>query len=98
MTTRTYLVECYWPGVSEAQLGRVIGRALRREAVWTEVTWIESVLVPADEIVLCVFEGPSVQAVEAATRRAGLPAERVVESLRVVTRGVQGPERRRDVR
>jgi hypothetical protein len=89
MTTRTYLVECYWPGVSEAQLLRVMGRALRREAIWTDVTWVDSVLVLADEIVLCVFEGPSEHAVEAATRRAGLPAERVIESVRVATAGVR---------
>lgn len=88
MPTRTYLVECYWPGVSEQQLVRVIGRALRHEAIWTDVTWVDSVIVLADEIVLCVFEGPSKHAVEAATRCAGIPAERVVESVRVATKNV----------
>jgi hypothetical protein len=56
MATRTYLVECYWPGVGEQQLVRVIGRALGREVIWTDVTWVQSVLVLADEIVLRVFE------------------------------------------
>jgi hypothetical protein len=83
--TRTYLVECYWPGVSEAQVVETIMRSSEPGAD-DAVRHLDSVLIPADEIVLSVFEGPSAEAVLAATRRAGMLSERVVESVRVGAR------------
>jgi hypothetical protein len=80
--TQTYFVECYWPGVDEARLESAIAR-LDGEG---DVTWIESTLVPADEIVLSVFEAPSADAVRATAARAGLSSERIVECVRVVPR------------
>jgi len=74
----TYLVECYWPGVSERELAERVAHVSG-----AEVTHLDSILVRDDEIVLCVFEGPSADAVRDATQRAGLPLERVVESVRV---------------
>ena len=77
--TQTYFVECYWPGVDESMLES----ALARLDGCRDVTWIESTLVPADEIVLSVFEAPSAAAVRGTAARAGLSSERIVECIRV---------------
>lgn len=82
--TQAYLVECFWPGVSEDRVARAV-----RRLSWQDddaVTWVESILVPDDEIVLCIFEGGSVSAVRASASRAGLPAERIVSCVQVPTR------------
>jgi len=81
--TQTYFVECYWPGVSEAQLEDAIDRLTAEHEGDEDVTWIDSTLIPADEIVLCVFEAPSEAAVRATASRAGLPSERIVKCVRV---------------
>ena len=85
---QTYLVECYWPGVSEPQLADAVARTGNEGETVTNdgVRLVDSILIPTDEIVLCVFEGSSAGAVRAATQRAGLPAERIVESVRVSPR------------
>lgn len=75
---RTYLVECYWPGVTEADLAAALARPEDEGA-----HCLESILVPEDEIVLCVYEGPSEEAVRQASRRSGLPSERITESIRL---------------
>jgi uncharacterized protein DUF4242 len=75
----TYLAECFWPGVSEAKLAAAAGRTAHDRTA----TCLEVILIPADEIVLCLFQAPSQSAVTTASRRAGLPSERVVESLRI---------------
>ena len=94
---QTYLVECYWPGVSEPQLVDAIARTGREGETVTDegVRLVESILIPTDEIVLCVFEGSSAGAVRAAAQRAGLPAERVVESVRVSPRSERPSSHRR---
>ena len=84
--TRSYLVESYWPGVSEDALAVAVSRAneaasqLRRKG--SDVRFVGSILVPADETVFCLFEGsePDVRAV---SERAGVPFERVLESVHV---------------
>jgi Protein of unknown function (DUF4242) len=79
--THTYVVECYWPGVDELQLTEAVERIPRNG----DASWMNSILIPADEIVLCVVEAPSAEAVRASARRAGLPAERIVTCVQVGT-------------
>jgi hypothetical protein len=92
----TYLVECYWPGISDARLTAAAERIhkavseLRLEG--GDVTFLESILVPADETVFCLFRGTE-RDVRAVSRRAALPFERVVASLR--SNGRQTTERAR---
>jgi uncharacterized protein DUF4242 len=82
----TYLVECYWPGVSENAVAGAMRRA--HEAVrelrqhGSDVRFVSSILIPADETVFCLFQGsePDVRAV---SERAGVPFERVLESVHV---------------
>jgi len=82
---RSYLVECYWPGVNEEQLAALAGRAEQaaRElrARGRELRFLGSILVPTDETVFCFFEGDE-RDVRAVSKQAGVPFERVLESLR----------------
>jgi Protein of unknown function (DUF4242) len=75
----TYLAECFWPGVTEAKLAA----AAERVADDRSVTCQQLIFIPADEIVLCLFQAPSEAAINEAARRAGLPSERIVESIRI---------------
>jgi hypothetical protein len=83
---RSYLVECYWPGVSEGKLAAVAGRAheaareLRDQG--RELRFLGSILVHADETVFCLFDGEEAD-VRVVSEQAGMPFERVLESLRI---------------
>lgn len=76
---QTYLVECYWPGVDPDAVQAAIARSGAEE----DVQCVDSILIPEDEIVLCVFEGPSADAVRDASLRSGLPSERVTRSVHI---------------
>jgi hypothetical protein len=93
--TRSYLAECFWPGVSEAKLEELDNRAAMiataGQGCATKVRYRGSMLMHEDEVVLCFFDGPSAAAVEAAARRAGIPFARIVESTGVPSHGA--PER-----
>lgn len=84
--THAYLVECFWPGVSEGRVTRAVRQLAKAGTGGEAVVWVDSILVPDDEIVLCVFEGRSAEAVRASAARAGLPAERVVSCVQLPTR------------
>lgn len=75
----TYLAECFWPDVSAHKLAL----AASEIAAASGAVCLELILVPADEVVLALFQAPSPAAVSAASRRAGLPSERVIEAVRV---------------
>jgi uncharacterized protein DUF4242 len=83
MVTRTYFVECYWPGVSEPEAVAAVERISRAPGRSRSVSLVESILVPADEIVLCIFEGPSARAVGVSAQRCGLPADRIVDCVQL---------------
>jgi uncharacterized protein DUF4242 len=82
---RTYLVECYWPGVTEQALNDARQRAEvaagELRSAGRDVTLLCSVLVPSDEVAFCLFAGESRDGVEEASRRAELPFERVTECV-----------------
>jgi hypothetical protein len=82
----TYLVECFWPGVSQRRVAQAVRQLAATDTGGDAVTWVDSILVPEDEIVLCIFEGRSAVAVRASADRAGLPAERIVSCVQVPTR------------
>lgn len=85
-STRSYLVECYWPEVDQQKVAATVKRlrsassALRRRG--GDVNFVGTILVPADETVFCLFEGLEAD-VRAASERAGVPFDRVLESLRI---------------
>jgi Protein of unknown function (DUF4242) len=81
-----FVVECYWPGVNGGILAvatrRVCAAAADLRRAGHAVEFIGSVLVPHDETVFCLFEGPETN-VRAASEQAGLPFERILESVRM---------------
>ena len=84
--SRSYLVECDWPGVNEEKLAAAVRRAqaaaskLRRSG--REVDFHGSILVPTDETVFCLFDGAE-EDVRAVSEQADMPFERVLASLRI---------------
>ena len=75
----TYVAECFWPGVTESDLAAATRRLSQDDAA----ECLELILIPRDEIVLCLYRAPTPIAVTDAVRRAGFPAERIVESVRI---------------
>lgn len=74
-----YAAKCYWPGVTAAELEPLAARAARRRS--RGVTYRGSLLFAGDDLVLCLFDGPSSGAVLRAAERAGLPCERLMASV-----------------
>jgi hypothetical protein len=81
---QTYLVECYWPRVTEEKAAAVADRArlaiAELASAGTVVNYLGSLLVPEDEVVFYLFEGSSAEAVRAVGRLAEIPYERVLLS------------------
>lgn len=81
-----YLVECYWPGVTEQKLAEAAARARVAAGEFQrhgrELQFLCSILVPADETVFCFFNGAE-EDVRAASLQAGVRFERVLESRRI---------------
>jgi len=74
-----FIVERYWPGVTEADV-RAVNLALRGGPA-TDATYLGCVLVPGDEVVLFQFDAASAGAVEASGARAGLRCDRVIPAV-----------------
>ena len=76
-----YLVERYWPGVDRDQLvpaARGISSAAAELAAGgRDVRVLSSLLLPADEVVLSLFEAASEEDVVEVNRRSGVPFDRV---------------------
>lgn len=85
--TRTYLVECYTPGVEqhtiEATARRARVAAVGLQAEGHNIQYVNAVLVPDDEVVFHVFASDDPEAVREASVRAEVPFERIVESVAV---------------
>jgi len=83
---RGYLVECYWPGVSADKVAAAVERAEQAASELRShgrpVHVLGSILVPADETVFCFFDGQEAD-VRAVSEKAGVPFERILESLRI---------------
>jgi hypothetical protein len=92
MTTRTtfstdeatFVAECFWPGVTELDLGALDRRAIASaEDVSRDgepVRYLGSILMRVDEVVLCRFEGGA-DAVRLVAERAAIPFDRIVETF-----------------
>ena len=78
-----YAAKCYWPGVSQSELERVATRALKADSqpADSDVVYRGSLLFSNDDLVLCLFEGPTRIAVKRASEKAGIPCERVMQSV-----------------
>ena len=80
-----YTAKCYWPGVTERQLEQAAARAVLEAATTSRagstIAYLGAILFEEDELVLCLFDAASRAAVRATTDRAGIPCERVIDSL-----------------
>ena len=83
--TTTYLVECFWPGISPATLAETETRLAAAAATQRRrggcVRYLGSIFVPADESVFCLFDGLETD-VRTVSERAGIPFGRVLEAVR----------------
>ena len=70
-----YAAKCYWPGVTETDLEQVAERAGRAGPTsgTGTVTYLGSLLFAGDDLVLCLFQGPSRAAVIQASDQLGIP-------------------------
>jgi len=82
-----YMVERHLPGFKAEQLPGAAGLAKRATSEMAKegvpVRYLGSTFVPGEERCLCMFEGPSAEAVREANVRAGLPLERIVEATNI---------------
>ena len=82
---RVYVAECYWPGITPGRFA-AIERGIRTACAETPrdgvgVVHVASLFFPDDEVVLALFLARSAAEVTALGERAGLPVERVSESV-----------------
>lgn len=84
-TTTTFLVEHYWPGVTESGFSAA-AESLRSAseaiaAAGGALRYLHSTLIPEDESAFCVFDASSRSLVEQAYARAGLRFERILDAV-----------------
>ena len=74
-----HVAECLLPGLSRAT-AEALGRRVRRVLAnppGSQVSFLGSLLMPEDEVLLCLFAGPEAE-VRAVSERAGVPFERIL--------------------
>jgi hypothetical protein len=80
----TFIAECFWPGVTEPELGALDRRASAcaegASRAGEPVRYLGSILMRVDEVVLCRFEGTA-EAVQRVAERAAIPFDRIVETF-----------------
>ena len=78
------MAECLMPGVTEATV-QTLSRRVREELARSpasEVSFLGCLLMPEDEVLLCLFSGTSA-GVRSVSEGAGLPVERIVPCVAV---------------
>jgi len=80
---RSFIAECFWPGVTGAEVAALDQRAAASASELTQagepVRYLGSILMREDEVVLCQFEGAA-DAVRRAAELAEIPFERILEA------------------
>jgi hypothetical protein len=84
---RTWLVECFMPGIDEAAVAAAGDRARAMAAGLRErgsgIEYLGALLMSGDEVVFHAFVAEDAATVASASTSAGLAFERVVESVGV---------------
>lgn len=92
-----YAAKCYWPGVTRADLHQVAGRAARAglNTGTGPVSYLGSLLFPADDLVLCLLQGSCRATVIQASDQLAIPSERLMDAvwLPPLQRNAEGPRR-----
>jgi len=86
MAIGTFMVECYWPGITEAQVREILERPglAGHPPGQREIHLLGSLLVPSDGMVIFLFEGASPSAIREAASLADVPFDRIVEVRHVL--------------
>jgi hypothetical protein len=74
-----HVAECLLPGMSRAT-AEAVGTRVRQELAGLpggRVSFLGSLLMPEDEVLLCLFTGPEAE-VREVSERAGVPFERIL--------------------
>ncbi len=78
-----YAAECFWTGVTEqdvrAQEERIRAAVSEIASTQQPLSYSGSLLMPTDEVVLFLFDGPEDQ-VRQAAQQAGVPFDRIVQT------------------
>lgn len=83
-----YTAKCFWPGVTEDELRLAAARARSETDERRQTVFRGALYLPGDQLVLCLFESSSRVSVKRASEDAGMPCERVIETIWV------GPDKR----
>ena len=76
-----YTAKCFWPGVTEHELRLAAARAGSRIGRRPSTGFRGALYLPGDELVLCLFQSASRAEVKRASEAAGMPCERVIETV-----------------
>jgi hypothetical protein len=89
-----YAAKCYWPGVTHADLDQVAGRAADAglDTGTGPVSYLGCLLFAADDLVLCLFQGPTRAVVIQASDQLRIPSERLMDAAWLGP-GLRCPER-----
>lgn len=74
--TQLFTAKCFWPGVTEGAVRAAAARAGAGEAAFRG-----AYLLPGDALVLSLFEAESTVSVKRTAEAAGMPCERVIETV-----------------
>jgi hypothetical protein len=87
-----YTAKCFWPGAGEDEIRLAAARA-SRDAVAHHAGFRGALYLPADDLVLCLFEATSASSVKSESESAGMPCERVMETVWIAPQREDQPER-----
>ena len=80
-----FAAKCFWPGVTQAEVERATARAAQEAKkashAGNPVAYLGSIVFVDDDLLLCLFEASSRTAVWRTNERAGIPCERVMETV-----------------
>jgi hypothetical protein len=77
-----YTAKCYWPGVTEEELRLAAAQAdSQTREPQQQAVFRGALYLLRDELVLGVFESPARADVQRASDNAGMPCERVIETV-----------------
>jgi hypothetical protein len=79
---RWQIAECLLPGLTVVTAEELAGRITAELACNPQVNvlFLGSLLMPGDEVLLCLFSGPEAE-VRAVSERVGLPFERILAGV-----------------
>jgi hypothetical protein len=87
-----YTAKCFWPEAGESEIRLAAARA-SREAVQHDAGFQGALYLPGNELVLCLFEAMSPSSVKSESEAAGMPCERVMETVWIAPGREGQPER-----